>query len=384
MSNLKKMAETAIRVSENYTDKLLISHRRRTEIRKMEDPRRVSIGDSVVLSTEQKKEVDDYFSTYYGERIPYTWHKYYTAYTGHFDVRYFPELLYIPEFEYFMNERKCYQRVFADKNVTPMIAQSVGVKTPRIHFSVSSGVYRDEDGLLTTREKAMGKLSDSGEVFIKPTVDSMSGNGCAVLNLHKGLDEISGKRLDAILSQMGENYVIQERVQCHESISNLYATSVNTFRVFTYLWKDRIEHVPLIMRIGQRGGVLDNAHAGGMFIAVEDSGSLHEVAFTEFREEYREHPDTHVIFADYSIPLVPKVIEAAEKLHSAIPQLGVVSWDLTIDKDGQPLLIEANTFGASIWFFQMAHGKGLFGENTEDILSWIREKKHMKKSERLK
>jgi len=117
------------------------------------------------------------------------------------------------------------------------------------------------------------------------------------------------------------------------------------------------------------GGVLDNAHAGGMFIAVEDDGTLHDTAFTEFREEFTEHPDTHIRYAGYQIPLVPALIKAAERLHCGIPQLGVVSWDLTLDADGQPLLIEANTFGAGIWVFQMAHGKGMFGENTEEVLS---------------
>lgn len=38
--------------------------------------------------------------------------------------------------------------------------------------------------------------------------------------------------------------------------------------------------MPLALRIGQGGSYLDNAHAGGMFIGVNDLGELNEEAFT--------------------------------------------------------------------------------------------------------
>jgi len=255
MGNLKKQVVNGLgTLAGDLTDRILISHRRKTEIKKMEDPRRVEIRESVTLTEKQKKEIDEYFMTYYGEKVPHTWHQYFTAYTGQFDVRYFPELLYIPEFEYFMNQRQDYQRVFADKNVIPMIARSVGVRSPKVFLSVAVGVFKDGDGNLISKEEAVENLRDIGEAFIKPTVDTMSGNGCAVINVRNGIDEISGEQLARIIDKMGPNFVIQERVRCHATIAKLYANSVNTFRIFTYRWKGKIEHIPLIMRIGQRGG----------------------------------------------------------------------------------------------------------------------------------
>ena len=52
--------------------------------------------------------------------------------------------------------------------------------------------------------------------------------------------------------------------------------------------------------------------------------------------------------------------------------IGVVNWDFTIDSNGEPILIEANLDGGSIWLIEMAHGKGPFGDNTEDVLKWLR------------
>lgn len=108
------------------------------------------------------------------------------------------------------------------------------------------------------------------------------------------------------LKELGKNFIVQERLVCSKSIASLYPHSVNTFRIMTYIWNNEIQVVPVIMRIGQHGSHLDNAHAGGMFIAVNNNETLHEKAFTEFKEEYIEHPDTHVVFNGYKIATLKK------------------------------------------------------------------------------
>lgn len=62
------------------------------------------------------------------------------------------------------------------------------------------------------------------------------------------------------------------------------------------------------------------------------------------------------------------------RLHLNAPQLGIISWDLTVDQNGVFVLIEANTRGQSIWFPQMANGMGAFGKNTAEILKFIAQK----------
>ena len=150
----------------------------------------------------------------------------------------------------------------------------------------------------------------------------------------------------------------------------------------TYLWKGNVQHAPVVMRIGQGGSYLDNAHAGGMFIALEDDGTMHSTAFTEFKNEFTEHPDTHFKFEGYKMNLLPDVIKAAERCHSFIPQVGCINWDFTINQQGVPLLIEANMCGGGVWLFEMAHGKGPFGELTAEILQWLKVMNRTKKTER--
>ncbi len=369
-------------IIENTFDKFLIWHRRRVQIKKFKNKRRVAIYSTLQLSDGQKKEVLDFFRENYGEKIPLTWHRHYTAFTGHFDKAFFPELLYIPEFEHFMNLWPEYAKVFADKNVLPLLAERADVRMPKTILSCTKGMLRDSHDYLlhSIPEIGGGKM----KIFAKPTVNSCSGKGCRLLLIENGKEKETGMSVTELCSTMGDDFVFQEVQKCHESISAINPSSVNTFRVITYRWKNKIEHTPSIMRIGQGGSHLDNAHAGGMFIAIDDDGKLHEKAITEFRKEYQQHPDTGYNFANGCIPLFPKVLKAAKRMHMMMPQIGVVNWDFTIDEDGCPVLIEANLEGGSIWLIEMAHGCAPFGERTAEILQWMRKMKKTKASDRPK
>ena len=270
-----------------------------------------------------------------------------------------------------MNQNKGYIDCFSDKNILPIIAKQANVRMPKTIISCSFGTFQDGDGNIISLKEVLLLLQNIGNVFIKPSVDSCSGIGCAVINVRDGVDCISGKRLEDLIKEKGDNFVVQELLKCSNDISTLYGASVNTFRVITYRWHQEIRVLPAIMRIGQGGNYLDNAHAGGLFIALDQSGLLHETAFTEFNTQYRRHPDSQVVFRNYQISNFEKVIDSAIRMHMHMPQIGCVNWDFTIDENEIPVLIEANLKCGSIWLIEMAHGTGAFGENTAEILKWL-------------
>lgn len=355
----------------NRREDLLIYLARKNEVKKFSDIRRKEIYEQVTLTTEQKKEIDLLYKQYLGEKIPYIWHRHYTAFTGKFDSRYFPELLFIPEFERYMNVNTEYNCVFSDKNVLPLIASSANIKMPATLLSCTYGIFRNSESCLLDRGEVNGVLNNAGDLFIKPSVDSCSGDGCAALRFINGVDQISGSTIDEVLDRQGQNFVIQERIIAHKSLRDIYPNSINTFRIISYIWKDEIILMPGIMRIGQGGSVLDNAHAGGMFIGVNEDGTLCKKAYTEFKSEFDYHPDTNLCFEGHKVAGYDSVLQAAKKLHELIPQIGIINWDFTIDQQGLPVLIEANISGGSIWLIQMAHGKGAFENKLEEVLEWI-------------
>lgn len=352
------------------------------EKKKFRDKRRVEICNSTKLSQEQIDSVEKLYKNNYDKKIPLTWHKSYTAYTGRFDKYYFPEILYIPEFERYMNYNQSLANVLEDKNLLYVFAKASNVRMPRMYLSCQAGIYKDAENKVLDFEKACALISNIGVCFAKPSIGTDSGRGCEVYCLVNGTDTKSGKTSGMLLKDLGKNFTIQERLVCHESIRKIYDGSVNTFRIMTYRWKNQIIVAPIIMRIGRGGSYLDNAHAGGMFIALSDDGTLHKTAFTEFKEEFVEHPDSKLKFEGYRIPLLPNVVDAVKRMHYSLPAIGVINWDMTLDESGQPVLIEANVNGGSIWLFQMAHGCGVFGERTPEILRWLHKMNETKYSDR--
>lgn len=204
------------------------------ELWKVNRPEEKAVWENVKLTSDQERAIDEYYLAHYGKKIPYLWHRLYTGFRGTFDVRYFPEHLFIPVFERLTNPLK-YTESFGDKNVTPLLAGNVNkLKVPTCLVSCCNGLYRDGEYRALSKEQFVDYISMLGKVFIKPTVDSSSGRGCTVLNLHNGIDEESGKSAVEIVESYGKNFAIQELIESHAEVANLHPQSINTFRIMTY------------------------------------------------------------------------------------------------------------------------------------------------------
>ncbi len=342
----------------------------RKEKKQLRDPNFINVAQSYNLSKEKKEAIDDFYLNNLGEKIPHEWHQYFSAHSGVFDPRYFPNLLLGPYFEHYMNYKRHYGFVFEDKNVIPYIAFCAGVKMPHTILSATSGILRDSEGNIVTKNLAKELLQKSGNVFCKPSTTACGGRGCFVADF-KSL----GESFNATLQGLGSEFVIQEVVECHESIKCIYPKSVNTFRVITYRWRDSFQQMPVFMRIGQGGSVVDNGAAGGMFIGVRADGTLTEKAVMPYNTCILSHPDTDFEFKGHVIPGFQKVCDAAIRMHKMIPQLGLIYWDFTINTVGEPVLIECNVFNGTIYAIQMTHGMPALGDNTAEVLQWIRKVK---------
>ena len=348
---------------------------------------RLEVQKRFPLSVEQKKQIDDYYLAYYGSKIPYECHQNFAAHTGIFRPDYFADFLFVPYFEHFMNEKRAYATAFSDKGSLPFFAQAANVNMPK-HLVINQyGINRDANNNCIKFDDVCRILENAGRVFVKPTIESGSARGVFTANFENGIDKKTGKTVREVLESSPttkKNFVIQEFMKCHKDLSDLYSGSVNTFRVVTYRWKDDFYAMPGVLRIGSGGGEVDNAHAGGVFVAIEDDGTLKGNAMTEFMKVFDKHPDSGIVFDGYKVNGYPKVVEAALKMQGMLPELGTVSWDLTMNESGEPVLIEANFIRSGFWIIQCAHAKAPFGELQPEVLSWIRKCKNIPYCEREK
>ena len=149
-------------------------------------PEARAIWEKVQLTKQQEREIDEFWTEHYGGKIPHIWHRYYTAFTGNFDVRYIPDPIYLTGAERRMNSKHDYVSVLQNKNLISLIAKSAGIKTPEVIVSCTNGVLRDCENNILTEEKADAILKDSGEVFYKASLDSAGGASCRCVNYVTG------------------------------------------------------------------------------------------------------------------------------------------------------------------------------------------------------
>lgn len=331
----------------------------------------------IKLTTDQKRQIDEFYIHNYGKKIPYWWHRLYMSYTGRFDPQYMPEYIFTTKIEPRSNPRLEALPLENKNLLSALFGNAIKdgvVRIPKTYVMCIKGRFFDGSGKPVSESRVLKILKEihsvDGEAVMKVTVDTNSGRGVRMLHLDAGDKENNtfAQTIKKVFSEMGTDFVIQEKIIPHPALKYIYAKSINTVRVITYITKEKVCVAPLTLRIGRGGATVDNAHAGGIFIGIDEDGKLLKEAFTDRRERFLSHPDTGVLFEGYQLPCMSQVRQAAIDLHQQIPIFNFVSWDLTVDQEGRVVLVEANLHSQSLWFPQMAHGRGVFEDNTAEIL----------------
>lgn len=326
---------------------------------------------------EQQKEFDEYWKKNYGKKISNRWHKLYEASNGVHRTDYLPEIIYSTKIEPRQNNYT-YCCVYADKNLNGIFFNNriENVRTPDCFLSNNHSYFYDGNRNIISREKAVDILNNAGKAVIKPAVDSSSGHDVIIVDMKNGRDIRSGKAAQDIFEYYKNNFIVQEKIEQSSELSTLYPSSINTVRVISYIVDDEVCVAPVSLRIGGNGSEVDNIHAGGMSIAVSDDGALAERAYRlgygDSFECFDKHPDTGVVFKGYKLSFVDRLISTAKRLHGMTANIGVISWDFTVDNNDNIVVIEANFRGQSVWFPQMLSGESFYGKNTEKVLQALR------------
>lgn len=327
---------------------------------------------SIKWSKEQKDEFNTYWKKIYGKKIPSKWHRLYEASSGKYCINYIPEKLYTTKIEPKLNDRK-YSDCFEDKSLIEIYSKNCGCVVPKTIIGCAGGNFFDENRLPISKNKALEILKNENDMVIKPSIGSSSGKGILFFDTlkDKSIEEISG-----IFNTLGKDFIVQKKIIQHPVFSKLNESSINTIRLTTFIIDGKIHHIPIFLRIGRKGKNVDNVHAGGLCIGVSDSGELYDEAFLlgygNNSKRYTVHPDSNIVFSGYKLPNIKEIIESAYKVHCNLPHTNIVSWDFSVDVEGNPVLIEANIMGQGIWASQMIFGKGPFGEYTDAVISQIR------------
>lgn len=375
---LKNVYRKYIQKIEQKSQKVRIRKQWIGEILEIYNLNRKAPMNQVKLTKEEKVQIQNYWKNQLGKKIPLIWHKKYYAYSGKLDVRFFPEILYTTKLEPLLNSDNA-AKVLSDKNLTEIIFSKVlsnnkNIVVPKTICGCSQGFYYDDSRHPISYVSLIKKLMKiSGEFIIKPSIGASSGAGVRLLVLENGIDVRSNQKIDKIILLYGKNFILQEKITQHPQYAAIHPQSTNTIRIFTYRIEDEIKVAPAIMRFGVGDTHLDNAHAGGVYAGISDEGVLHKYA-TKCNSNYRYevHPDTGIRFEGYKLPYFKDMVDTVKQLHTCIPNLGFINWDVTINDKDQIVLIESNMYCGGIWVFQNPWGESVFRDDTEYMIQKLK------------
>ena len=311
------------------------------------------------LTKAQKKEVDDFYMSMIGKTVPLYCHEFFYSRTGVFSKDYIPKDFYSMELRPKANVFK-FQEAYDDKNIYDLIL--VGENVVHTILKNMNGYYYFE-GRPVSEEEAIALCQNMDKVIIKPAMRKQ-GDGVKLITVVEGKTNVEGKTIGELFKQYGRNFLIQNCVKQHRDLAALNPTSVNTMRILSYRSGMEVIIVYCVIRIGRKDQVIDNQCAGGISTTITKDGRLGKFAFGGFSEDNVVKTDTGILLEGYQIPSFDKAIEMVKRLHTKLPYFNIVGWDVSIEEDGNPILIEYNTDpGLS----QSAFCSGM-GENTERII----------------
>lgn len=319
------------------------------------------------LTNNQKNNIKKVF-----QKVPsfsYASHKFYTIATGKFFPNYMPDSLFYQYIDPFYNNWD--MASFLDhkglyRNMFP------GAKQPKLLTYRMNGFWYNENGIIINQEEAVSAVMRSKNSFIKQAVGSEGGHGIIFVDSSKQTSQSLKKLLDF----NSLDIVVQEGLEQSSTLSCINSSSVNTIRLLTLLKRDgNVKIYSTVLRMGINESKVDNASSGGITVGIEENGRLKSCAYNAKGIRFDKHPTSGVKFDDFTIPNFEEIKHTVKEQAKNFPHFRLISWDIALDKNNNPIIIEANLKYGEIDFHQLNNGP-LFGDDTKEILNEVFVHKH--------
>lgn len=313
----------------------------------------------VELTKEQEREIQNYWQGLVGYKVPTDWHRYFYARTGIYSVKYIPTSLYRLELTGRLNKLPwCVP--FSDKNLNDIVLPDM--KQPHTFLKNRNGYFYVENKPVSL-DDAVLKCGNIGDVIIKPTLSS-HGNGVKKLHIQNSVVDEEGTNLKDLLVKYKKDYLIQDLVKQHPDMNALNPDSINTIRIVTYRKGMKVYVLYAAIRIGRKGQQIDNESAGGISTKINMDGTLCKFAYGAPGQDKIETTDSGIKLDGYQVPSFEKAMAVVKEQHLNLPFQDLVGWDICIDEEGDPVMLEWNTTPE---LSQSAVGPA-FGDYTEMVV----------------
>ncbi|MBR3027418.1 MAG: hypothetical protein IKH58_04675 [Bacteroidales bacterium] len=238
-------------------------------------------------------------------------------------------------------------------------------KLPKTLFRKVGKSFLNDKYEIISKEEVLGICKAYDKIILKKSRFSGGGLGVTFIDTN-----ISDNELIKALSSINSSFICQDIVRQHPELNKLNDTSLNTIRIQTLVRNNKVNVLSPLIRVGNKGSKTDNLTGGGMVCGINADGSLKNRVFDHNLQKYELSPQGYK-FSDIKIPSFERCTELVSKLAVRFSDISrLMSWDLAIDEDADPVLIETNLTFSGVDVHQLANGP-IYGNHPEPIIEEV-------------
>ncbi|MFW5753168.1 MAG: sugar-transfer associated ATP-grasp domain-containing protein [Marinilabiliaceae bacterium] len=246
-----------------------------------------------------------------------------------------------------------------------------------------NGLFFDGAGNVVSdaREYYNRKLKDYTKVLVKPSIDSSGGRNVFVFEKDqkdqwKCLNGDITLELDHLQKYYGRNYVVQEYLEQHPFFKQFNESSFNTIRIIVYRSPSdenpRVLHS--VLKAGSPGNVVDNLKVGSTAFYINPDGTFLYGRNASLQRVDTLPSDPSIQLKDLGkVPAFDEMTGLAVKIAEKVPYNRLTAFDMNIDKNEKPRLVELNNYNAGVT--SQIFGVPFFREYTQEVIDYCKSHK---------
>lgn len=254
-------------------------------------------------------------------------------------------------------QHKCYLRLFIPQEHRPKtIIQNI------------DNHYLDSEGCIISKDEAIAIARNHSSFFIKVAAGSGGGRGIMKLDTHKD-------NIEKIFDEYNKDFICQEPLEEHETLSRFNKKCINTIRVLSLNINDNCTILSSFIRMGGIGSIVDNLHSSegsSALVGINSNGDLHSFGIDKDYNKVFKAP-SGLSFEGLNLEHYQKIVEFVKFWHKkSFPSANLIGWDIIIDKNNNPIVIEINLDSADIAAHQIFNGP-IFADRTEEVIQYMKD-----------
>lgn len=279
-----------------------------------------------------------------------------------FDELYLPSAYYVPYICFLLNKRtyipNFVHKSFADIHFKEALRPNTVVKS-------IGGCFYGEDYKPMTKYEVVKLLSDSPDkMILKKATETSGGKGIVFI------EQKSKAEIETLLNKYEGDIIIQNILDQSPQTAIFNPECLNTFRVTTLNLNGQTTVLSRCFKMGALSSKVDNIGAGGVIVGIKPDGHFDNKGFLINGQVVTEF--NGIIFNDLIIDDYRRIDDLAIKLHSRIEHIHIIGWDIALDSENKPVIIEANATWPGITMEQLCTGP-IFGNRTWEVIDFCKD-----------